>query len=41
MSWDVEFTEEFSAWWDSLTAAEQDDVETNVMLLILAEPQFC
>jgi len=23
MAWDVEFTDEFSAWWDTLSAEEQ------------------
>jgi len=40
MSWNVEYTDEFSAWWDTLTASEQDDVETNVMLLIDEGPQL-
>jgi len=26
MEWDVEFTDEFAAWWDALDAEEQDSV---------------
>jgi hypothetical protein len=26
MAWDIEFTDEFGAWWDGLTEAEQDSV---------------
>jgi hypothetical protein len=31
--WDVEFTDEFSEWWDDLREAEQVDVNAKVMLL--------
>jgi hypothetical protein len=34
MSWDVEFTDEFRAWWESLTVAEQNDVTASVQLLM-------
>ena len=34
VAWEVEFTEEFEAWWISLTADQQDDVAASVMLLI-------
>lgn len=30
MAWEVEFTEEFQQWWDSLGAGEQDDVALSV-----------
>lgn len=33
MAWDVEFTDEFKLWWNSLTADEQDSVAFGVGLL--------
>lgn len=33
MSWEVEFTDEFEAWWNSLTGEEQWDVARSVNLL--------
>ena len=33
MKWDVEYTDEFEAWWDHLNEAEQDSVQAAVMLL--------
>ncbi len=33
MMWDMEFTNEFRAWWDTLTAAQQEDVAAAVQLL--------
>jgi hypothetical protein len=33
VAWDVEYTDEFGAWWDSLTEAEQKDVAFVVGLL--------
>lgn len=33
MGWDVEFTNEFGAWWDGLDEAEQDSVTATVTLL--------
>ena len=33
MAWDVEFTDEFGAWWDSLSAEEQISVDSGVRLL--------
>ena len=33
MAWEVEFTEEFGAWWESLTDDQQDDVAHGVGLL--------
>lgn len=38
MAWDVEFTIEFGAWWDSLTAEEQESVDFGVGLLIERGP---
>ncbi|HEY3127876.1 MAG TPA: type II toxin-antitoxin system RelE/ParE family toxin [Acidobacteriota bacterium] len=31
--WEVEYTDEFEAWWNSLTAEEQEDVAARVLLL--------
>ena len=33
MAWEVEFSDEFGKWWDSLTAAEQKSVDFTVSLL--------
>jgi hypothetical protein len=33
MTWDVEYTDEFAAWWDTLTAAEQKSLAASVGLL--------
>ena len=33
MAWEVEFSNEFGEWWDSLTAAEQKSVDFTVSLL--------
>lgn len=33
MIWSVEYTDEFGAWWDSLSAAEQESVAASVGLL--------
>jgi hypothetical protein len=33
MEWLVEYTDAFEAWWDRLTAAEQEDVNAVVILL--------
>ncbi|MDF9776669.1 hypothetical protein OKW11_003626 [Pseudomonas baetica] len=32
MKWDVEYTDEFEAWWDRLNEAEQDSVQASVTL---------
>jgi len=34
VAWEVEFTEEFQRWWDSLSEDEQDDVAVSVRLLV-------
>lgn len=34
MAWEVEFTDEFQAWWDSLAEEQQDDVALSVRHLI-------
>lgn len=31
--WEVEYTDEFGAWWSSLTVAEQEDVRASVAVL--------
>jgi hypothetical protein len=33
MSWEVEYTDEFEAWWDGLTIEEQESVAASVSLL--------
>jgi hypothetical protein len=33
MAWEVEFTDEFGAWWNTLTEEQQDDVAHGVGLL--------
>ena len=33
MAWEVEFTDEFGTWWDSLNEDEQDSVDFGVRLL--------
>ncbi len=33
MTWDVEYTEEFGGWWESLTAEEQESIAVSVRLL--------
>ena len=33
MTWDVEFTDEFGAWWRTLTEDQQDDIAYSVGLL--------
>jgi hypothetical protein len=33
MAWEVEFTDEFGVWWDSLLADEQDSIDFGVRLL--------
>ena len=34
MAWEVEFTDEFQGWWDSLSVDEQDDVAVSVRHLV-------
>lgn len=38
MSWEVEFTDEFEAWWNSLREAEQEAVAVGVELLRVLGP---
>ena len=36
--WEVEFTDEFEEWWETLTEAEQDAVTQSVQILQFAGP---
>jgi hypothetical protein len=38
--WDVEYTDEFGEWWDSLGEAEQESVDAHVRLLEARGPQL-
>ena len=38
VAWDVEFTDEFGTWWDSLSPEEQESVDFGVGLLIERGP---
>jgi hypothetical protein len=38
--WEVEFSDEFGQWWDTLTAAEQKSVDFTVSLLQEAGPML-
>jgi len=40
MEWDVEFTDEFEDWWNSLDEAEQTSVDASVQLLIEYGPNL-
>ena len=40
MTWDVEFTDEFGAWWDGLSEAEQESVDASVRLLEARGPNL-
>ena len=33
MAWEIEYTDEFEAWWDSLSEEEQSDIDASVGLL--------
>jgi hypothetical protein len=33
VSWEVEFTDEFEAWWNSLDEDEQESIATAIQLL--------
>jgi len=39
-AWDVEFTDEFGQWWESLDYDEQESVDTTVTLLEELGPQL-
>lgn len=38
--WEVEFTDEFEGWWSGLNAAEQEDVDASVGLLMKLGPSL-
>lgn len=38
MEWEVEYTDEFSAWWDSLTVGAQDAIDDAVATLMRLGP---
>jgi len=38
MTWDIEYTDEFYAWWDTLNVDEQQSVAASVRLLIANGP---
>ena len=40
MTWDVEYTDEFGQWWDSLSEAEQESTDVSVRLLEAMGPQL-
>jgi hypothetical protein len=40
MSWNVENTDEFTAWWDELSEAQQEDIAATVMLLMERGPRL-
>lgn len=40
MSWEVEFTDEFAAWWDDLNDDEQDSIDQIVGLLEARGPSL-
>ena len=40
VSWDVEFTDEFGHWWDSLDQAAQDSIDVAVHLLEAKGPHL-
>jgi len=40
MTWDVEYTDEFEAWWESLTLGEQTAIEGSVELLMALGPNL-
>ena len=40
MSWEVEYTDEFSQWWETLNEGEQDAIDVVVRLLEARGPQL-
>jgi hypothetical protein len=40
MSWDVEYTDEFEAWWNNLSEEEQESINASVRLLEERGPQL-
>lgn len=33
MEWEVEYTDQFEAWWEGLGEAEQEDIDAKVRML--------
>jgi len=33
VAWEVEFTDQFGAWWNSLSESEQDEIQAKLTLL--------
>jgi hypothetical protein len=40
MAWEVEYTDEFGAWWDTLTGAQQVDIDAHVQELERRGPRL-
>lgn len=40
MAWDIEYTDEFETWWETLSEAEQIDIDAVVRLLEARGPQL-
>jgi hypothetical protein len=40
MAWDIEFTDEFGEWWETLTEGEQIDINTVVIMLETEGPSL-
>jgi hypothetical protein len=40
MSWDVEYTDEFEAWWNDLSEEEQESINASVRMLEERGPQL-
>jgi hypothetical protein len=40
VTWNVEYTDEFEAWWDTLSEAEQESVDVSVRLLAAMGPRL-
>ena len=40
MAWDVEYTDEFGAWWETLTEQEQADIDGCVQVLMEQGPNL-
>ena len=40
MAWEVEYTDEFEIWWDSLSAEQQEDLTASVGLLEVYGPNL-
>lgn len=41
MSWEVEFTDKFEAWWETLNEDEQESVDVTIRLLQTKGPTLC